>query len=613
MTTYIGTICNSLGNRVFDQMKIAHLRFNIFRARNGLLRKLLLMKDPLCPEYKLVMTGHSLGAGCATLLSIMSRDKYPLLSCFAFCPPGGLLSEGLATECKSYVTSVVNDTDVIPRTSLPNLVKMQDDSMELLTRIKVPKIQAYYNLKAPCNDQHLAAQNAKLLCSKEEIPRTEFFCQVQKFRAQRRSDLASSRHAPVRLYPPGNIIHLVKTSTVGSESPSKVEYLAQWADKDDFNEILLSPTLLEDHSIKKVIANLESICNSFKKTTDEGRVEDEIMEIVFEPELDDAIYPHDDFVPTLICCSKPHGQLPLFTALIGTLAALLGVVSNNYCSLITLSTISTSGDTSSRVLSVGLYNVQALNYIGSGNGTNFDKYSDHVYCSSYPPEMALIDSYIVNARVFSLLGSLIGAGAVVALWLTACMRYRQCTWHFITVALLCASLFQGLVFLIFRTSFCSVVYFEGNDESDAMDTETKCTLGKLGYTAIITVVLWFVCAVFTLRYPPITDDSTSSENNLDHMADLIICNTEGLTDGREEEEEEEEQKTGECSFINHGNLYESVHDTFIPRVLTCLCFLGYTVCCRMLCFVGFGVFLFGLIILGKYVMNKPVFETELFN
>eukprot|EP00978_Attheya_sp_CCMP212_P047895 scaffold445831_cov98-Attheya_sp.AAC.1 len=239
----------------------------------------------------------------------MSRDKYPSLSCFAFCPPGGLLSEGLATECKSYVTSVVNDTDVIPRTSLRNLVKMQDDSMELLTRIKVPKIQAYYKLKAPCNDQHLAAHNAKLLCSKEEIPKTEFFCQFQKFRAQRRSDLAS-RHAPVRLYPPGNIIHLVKTSTVGSESPSKVEYLAQWADKDDFNEILLSPTLVEDHSINKVIANLESICNSFKKTTDERRVEDEIMEIVFEPELDDAIYPHDDFVPTLICCSKPHGQLP---------------------------------------------------------------------------------------------------------------------------------------------------------------------------------------------------------------------------------------------------------------------------------------------------------------
>eukprot|EP00978_Attheya_sp_CCMP212_P012401 scaffold30875_cov50-Attheya_sp.AAC.1 len=220
----------------------------------------------------------------------------------------------------------------------------------------------------------------------------------------------------------------------------------------------------------------------------------------------------------------------------------------------TLSTISTSEDTSSRVLSVGLYNVQALNYIGSDNSTNFGKYNDQAYCSSYPPEM-VIDSYIVNARLFSLLGSLIGAGAVVALWLTACMRYRQCTWHFITIALLCATLFQGLVFLSFRTRFCSVVYFEGNDESGAMDTETNCTLGRLGYTAIITVVLWFLCAVFTLQYPPITDDSTSSENNLDHMADLIISNTEGLTDGREEEEEE--QKIGECSFIDHGDLYES--------------------------------------------------------
>jgi hypothetical protein len=213
----------------------------------------------------------------------------------------------------------------------------------------------------------------------------------------------------------------------------------------------------------------------------------------------------------------------------------------------------------------------------------------------------------VNARVFSLLGSLIGAGAVVALWLTACMRYRQCTWHFITVALMCATILQGLVFLIFRTSFCSVVYFEGNDESDAiMDTETKCTLGRLGYAAIVTIVLWFLCTVLTLRYPPIIYDYTRSEMNLDHMANLAISNTDGFTDVREEEQEEEEQKTGEGSFIEHGDLYESVHDTFIPRMLTCVCFLGYTVCCRMLCFVGFGVFLCGLILLGKFVMNKPV-------
>ena len=41
--------------------------------------------------YQLVVTGHSLGAGAATLLSILLKPTYPELRCFAFSPPGGLL------------------------------------------------------------------------------------------------------------------------------------------------------------------------------------------------------------------------------------------------------------------------------------------------------------------------------------------------------------------------------------------------------------------------------------------------------------------------------------------------------------------------------------------
>ena len=41
--------------------------------------------------YKLVITGHSLGAGTATVLSILLRPTYPNLMCFAFSPPGGLV------------------------------------------------------------------------------------------------------------------------------------------------------------------------------------------------------------------------------------------------------------------------------------------------------------------------------------------------------------------------------------------------------------------------------------------------------------------------------------------------------------------------------------------
>ncbi len=37
--------------------------------------------------YQLVITGYSLGAGIATVLSFLLRDRYPNLHCYAFAPP----------------------------------------------------------------------------------------------------------------------------------------------------------------------------------------------------------------------------------------------------------------------------------------------------------------------------------------------------------------------------------------------------------------------------------------------------------------------------------------------------------------------------------------------
>lgn len=42
-------------------------------------------------EYKLVITGHSLGAGAAAVLAVLLRNSFPTLQCYAFSPPGGLL------------------------------------------------------------------------------------------------------------------------------------------------------------------------------------------------------------------------------------------------------------------------------------------------------------------------------------------------------------------------------------------------------------------------------------------------------------------------------------------------------------------------------------------
>ena len=39
-------------------------------------------------DYRLVVTGHSLGAGVASVLSVILKKDYPNLVCYAFSPPG---------------------------------------------------------------------------------------------------------------------------------------------------------------------------------------------------------------------------------------------------------------------------------------------------------------------------------------------------------------------------------------------------------------------------------------------------------------------------------------------------------------------------------------------
>lgn len=51
----------------------------------------LLEREFAKPEfrnYRLVVTGHSLGAGVASVLSIILKRDYPHLVCYAFSPPG---------------------------------------------------------------------------------------------------------------------------------------------------------------------------------------------------------------------------------------------------------------------------------------------------------------------------------------------------------------------------------------------------------------------------------------------------------------------------------------------------------------------------------------------
>lgn len=107
------------------------------------------MKNPLYQGYNLLIVGHSLGAGTATLLSIMLRRQYPQLKCLAFSPPGGMAlhptpndshCEGLLTlpaarHCSRFVTSVVVGDDWISRLGRGSIYKLRRDIIFALSQV----------------------------------------------------------------------------------------------------------------------------------------------------------------------------------------------------------------------------------------------------------------------------------------------------------------------------------------------------------------------------------------------------------------------------------------------------------------------------------------------
>ena len=95
-------------------------------------------------NYNLVVTGHSLGSGCACVLSILLREKYPHLRCFCYSPTGALLNEEAAEHTESFVTSVTLGKDLVARMNVPNTHQLKNDLVRVIESCEKPKCQILF-------------------------------------------------------------------------------------------------------------------------------------------------------------------------------------------------------------------------------------------------------------------------------------------------------------------------------------------------------------------------------------------------------------------------------------------------------------------------------------
>ncbi|KAH3738736.1 diacylglycerol lipase-alpha-like [Dreissena polymorpha] len=203
-------------------------------------------------EYNLVVVGHSLGAGTAAILAILLQQEYKGLHCYSFSPPGGLLSKECMEATKSFITSIVLGKDVIPRIGLYQL--------ELLTGDLVNVIKC-------SNDTKWKIIIRALCCGTKSVGKMTLE-ELQESIQRHAREVNTSSTSPA-MFPPGRIIllvrkhHISKRGCCGKNDPS---YQALLAENSDFQEVLVSPTMVTDHLPDNVLEALEKCLESVDTT-----------------------------------------------------------------------------------------------------------------------------------------------------------------------------------------------------------------------------------------------------------------------------------------------------------------------------------------------------------
>ncbi|XP_067286851.1 diacylglycerol lipase-beta [Pseudorasbora parva] len=220
----------------------------------------------IAPEYRLVITGHSLGAGTASLLAVLLRSTHPTLECFAFSPPGGLMSKALADYSKQFVVSVVLGKDLVPRLSIPNMEDLKRRLLKVVSNCSKPKYKilmhgCWYELFGGTPDDFPTEMesrreeelNQPLLGEESLLVRHSSSYQSLS------SDDSPAPHTHLPLFLPGRVMHITEDGPARRHCFSQVRYRAEWSSETAFRNVLISPRMIADHMPDVVLRALRSL------------------------------------------------------------------------------------------------------------------------------------------------------------------------------------------------------------------------------------------------------------------------------------------------------------------------------------------------------------------
>lgn len=239
--------------------------------------------------YRLVVTGHSLGAGVASLLTLLLRaNGFPAARCVAFSPPP-ILPRRAAQACEGAVLSVALEGDVVPRLSLASVHALAAQIVVELTRCQAPKwligLRATRRAlaRALCGDSGapappLGAPLSLTACG----PRSNGGLQLGgrhlladgppdgPASAAAADDVAGARarDGVTKLYVAGRVMliesvegSLRRYSVLPCLGHSAAEHEAKWVDPEEFQELKVSHNMI-DHLPDRMAHILEQLASA---------------------------------------------------------------------------------------------------------------------------------------------------------------------------------------------------------------------------------------------------------------------------------------------------------------------------------------------------------------
>ena len=175
----------------------------------------------------------------------------------------------------------------------------------------------------------------------------------------------------MKLYIPGKIIHLVDVSSAEDES----KYIPYWASRYDFNQVVISGTMLADHSMIPLPDIIKNIDLNDVHETDAFGVQ---------------CHAQDEDEPRFlkfIICSYPNGGFTSLLVVSSLVAAICSFLSNTVCKYVTRETVVTfalnSTTTEGVGVSAGLYSYtlkQCPRHDATCKDTDTTELEDSQYC-----------------------------------------------------------------------------------------------------------------------------------------------------------------------------------------------------------------------------------------